>query len=206
MAIRKEKVNAKEIELKASIAELEELDKQYVQSYEALKKKCTIEEEDDQWYKWGKIRRWGFYMHMITDSRHKLESQGIHSTSSITPEIAYANMNSLLSVYQVYHPESKDYITSAKAFYKEVVKGKRNYAGIIVFAFKDDAVHPVLKIGDIITEYAGTTVKTYDEMKAAFKKHDNAKVKFIRWNNGEFEENTFDWEETGIVGLLDLTE
>ena len=54
--------------------------------------------------------------------------------------------------------------------------------------------------------YAGTTIKNYDEMKAAFKEYGNAKVEFIRLNDGKFEENTFDWEETGIVGLLDLTE
>ena len=206
LALRKEKINAQEVEIKASKAELEELDKKYVETYEALKRKCTIDEEDDQWYKWGKIRRWGSYLQMITDSRNQLESQGIRSTSSITPEMVYAEMNSLLSVYQTYHPESKEYVVPAKAFFKEVAKGKRGYAGIIVFAFKDDAVHPVLKVGDIIIAYAGTTIKNYDEMKAAFKEYGNAKVEFIRLNDGKFEENTFDWEETGIVGLLDLTE
>ena len=206
LAIRKEKVNAKAVEVKATRAELEKLDKQYVETYESLKNKCTIEETDDQWYMWGKIRRWGQYLNIITQSRKQLDAQGVRSTSSITPDIVYAEMNSLLTVYQTYHPEAKDYVSAAKLFYKEVSRGKREYAGVVVFAFKDDVKHPVLKVGDIITEYAGNTIKTYDELKSVYKEHGNAKASFIRLDGGEFIEKSFDWEETGIVGLLDLTE
>lgn len=206
LSIRQEKLKAKEVTVKATKAELEELDKQYVQAYEALKKKCTIEESDDQWYQWGKICRWGSFLHTITNSRKELESRGIRSTSSITPEILYADMNSLLSVYLTYHPEAKEYVGPAKAFYKEVSRGKREYAGVVVFAFKDEAKHSVLKVGDIITEYAGNAIKTYDDLKSAHKNHGNAKANFVRLDRGEFTEMSFDWEETGIVGLLDLTE
>ena len=57
LALRREKMNTKQVEVKASRAELEELDKQYIKTYESLKKKCTIEESDDQWYMGGKICR-----------------------------------------------------------------------------------------------------------------------------------------------------
>lgn len=206
LALRREKVNAKHVEIKASRAELEELDKQYIETYESLKKKCAIDESDNQWYMWGKIRRWGQYLNIITDSRKQLDAQGVRSTSSITPDIVYAEMNSLLTVYQTYHPEAKDYVTPAKYFFKEVSKGKREYAGVIVFAFKDDTQHPVLKVGDIITKYAGNTIKSYDDLKAAYKKYGNAKAVFVRLEGKEFTEMSLDWEETGIVGLLDLTE
>lgn len=206
MSIRQEKLKAKEVTDKATKAELKELDKQYVQAYEALKKKCTIEESDDQWYQWGKIRRWGSFLNMVTGSRKSLNSRGIRSTSSITPEILYADMNSLLSVYLTYHPEAKEYVGPAKAFYKEVSRGKREYAGVVVFAFKDEAKHSVLKVGDIITGYAGNAIKTYDDLKSAHKNHGNAKANFVRLDRGEFTEMSFDWEETGIVGLLDSTE
>lgn len=206
LSIRQEKLKAKEVTVKATKAELEELDKLYVETYEALKKKCTIEESDDQWYQWGKICRWGSFLHTITNSRKELESRGIRSTSSITPEILYADMNSLLSVYLTYHPEAKEYVGPAKAFYKEVFRGKREYAGVVVFAFKDEAKHSVLKVGDIITGYAGNAIKTYDDLKSAHKNHGNAKANFVRIDRGEFTEMSFDWEETGIVGLLDLTE
>lgn len=206
LAMRREKVKAKEVTVEATKAELAELDKQYVEAYEAMKKKCTIEENDDQWYKWGKIRRWGTFLMTIVDSRKELEAQGIRSTSSITPDIAYADMNSQLSVYQSYHPEAKEYVRSAKAFYRELSKGKRPYAGILVFGFKDNAVHPVLRVGDIIVEYNGKPVKDYEALKTAFKQSENAMTLFIRLVDGEFVEMNYQWEETGIVGFLDLTE
>ena len=206
LMLRKEKVAAKEVELKASQAQLEELDKQYLQAFESLKKKCTIEKSDDQWYKWGKICKWGTYLCTIAESRKQMEKQGIHSTSSITPDIAYAELNSLLSVYQTYHPESKGYVSAVKAFYKDVSKGERSCVGVLVFGFKDNAVHPTLKVGDIITTYAGKTIQSYDELKAAYKEHGDAKACIIRYQGGQFTELTLDWEETGIVGLLNLKE
>lgn len=206
LAMRREKVNAKKVHVEAMKAELAELDKQYVEAYEAMKRKCTIEESDDQWYQWGKIRRWGSFLVTIVDSRKELEAKGIRSTSSITPDIAYVDMNSQLTVYQSYHPEAKDYVASAKQFYRELSKGKRPYSGVIIFGFKDNAVHPVLKAGDIIIGYDGKAVKNYDELKAAFKQKENAQATFLRLVNGEFVEMEYQWEETGIVGFLELTE
>ena len=206
LALQREKVNAKKVTVEATKAELAELDKQYVEAYEAMKKKCTIEESDDQWYKWGKIRRWSSFLMTIVDSRAKLEKMGIHSTSSITPDIVYADLNSQLSVYQTYHPESKEYVQSAKVFYRELSKGKRPYAGVLIFGFKDDAVHPVLKVGDIVVGYNDKPIKDYEALKMAFKQSENSTAHFIRLIDGEFVEMNYQWEETGIVGFLDLTE
>lgn len=206
LSIRQEKMKAKEVTVKATKAELEELDKLYVETYEALKKKCTIEESDDQWYQWGKICRWGSFLHTITNSRKELESRGIRSTSSITPDIVYADMNSQLSVYLSYHPESKEYVASAKTFYRELSKGNRPYAGILIFGFKDNATHPVLKAGDIIVAYNGKSVKNYNDLKTAFKQSENGTVQFIRLVDGKFIDKDYLWEETGIVGFIELTE
>ena len=206
LSIRQEKMKAKEITVKATKAELEELDKLYVETYEALKKKCTIEESDDQWYQWGKVCRWGSFLHTITNSRKELESRGIRSTSSITPDIVYADMNSQLSVYLSYHPESQAYVASAKNFYRELSKGNRPYAGILIFGFKDNATHPVLKAGDIIVGYNGKSVKNYNDLKAAFKQSENGTVQFIRLVDGKFIDKDYLWEETGIVGFIELTE
>lgn len=206
LALRREKVKTKKMNLEATKAQLEELDKQYVEAYESLKKKCALEEEDDQWYKWGKIRRWGTNLAMLVDSRQKLLEQGIYSSSSITPEIAYAEMNSLLIVYQTYHPESKEYVASAKQFFREVSKAKRSYAGVVIFAFKDDTPHPFFEKGDIIVGYDGKQVKDYDAFKTLYKENNNARVSFLRLVNGEFEEHEELIAETDIVGFLDLTE
>ena len=206
LAIRKEKIKAKEVAVKASQAELEELDKQYVEVYNSLKEKCAIEQDDDQWYKWGKIRRWGNYLSMLVDSRQGLLAQGIYSTSSITPEVAYADMNSLLMVYQTYHPESTAYVSAAKQFFKEVSKAKREYRGVVIFAFKDDAKHPFFEIGDIIVGYNGRPIKDYDEFKAAYKENKSANVDFLRLIDGCFEDVNRSISDTDIIGFLDLTE
>lgn len=207
IAIRSEKIKAKEVAVSASRAELEELDKQYIQSYESLKKKCTIEEGDDQWYKWGKIRRFSTFLSMIVNSRKELKSQGIYSTSSITPEIVYADMNSLLTVYHTYHPESKEYVAPAKAFYREVSMGKRPYAGVLVFSFKYNELHPQLKVGDIIVEYEGAPVSTYESLKVLASENKEGALKLLRLENGELKEMKFDrLQRNDIVGFLDLIE
>lgn len=206
LAVRREKVKAKEVEVKASEAELDELDKQYIQVYESLKSKCTIEESDDQWYKWGKIRRWGNYLAMVVESRQKLLAQGIYSTSSITPEVAYADMNSILSVYQIYHPESVAYVASAKQFFYELSKGKRHYAGVVVFAFQDNVAHPVFKVGDIVVGYDEKPIKNYDEFVSAYKANNNGVVSFLRLVDGKFEEHNVQIADIDVVGMIDLTE
>ena len=206
LALRTEKVEAKRLQVEASKAELAELDKEYIKVYENLKTKCTIEAEDDQFYKWGKITRWGAYLAMLVESRQKLQAQGVYSTSSITPEVAYADMNSMLSVYQTYHPESKSYVPSAKQFFRELSKGTREYSGVIIFAFKDNLAHPFFQEGDIIVGYNGKRVKTYDDFKKAYKTNDSATVKFIRLTNGAFEEFEKPIADTDIIGFLNLTE
>ena len=206
LAMHKERVEAKEQLLEATKSELEELDRQYIEVYEALKKKCTLEEADDQWYKWGKIRRWGSYLSMLVQSRQELKDAGLYSTSSITPEVAYADMTTLLRVYQTYHPESASYVAAAKEFYHKVSKAERAYAGVVIFAFKDNAEHPFFKQGDIITAYNGNSIKSYEDLKSAFKTRKDGNVTYIRLQDGLFEEFTEILTDTDIIGFLDLTE
>ena len=206
LALQREKVEAKKVLLEANKAELEQLNKQYVQTYENLKNKCTLDETDDQWYKWGKIRRWGTFLAMLVESREDLKSQGIYSTSPITPDVAYADMNSLLSIYQTYHPESKEYIMATKKFFKEVSKSQRQYAGVIVFAFQNNMQHPFLKQGDIIVGYNGRLIKNYDELKSAYKIDNQGDIEFLRLVDDKFEVLKNKIDKIDIVGFLDLTE
>ncbi len=206
LAMRREKLATKEVMVNTMKDELEDIDKQYIQTYEKLKKKCAIEEEDDQWDKWGKIRRWGAFLSMIVESRQSLLSQGIYNTLSITPEVAYADMNSQLTVYQTYHPESKDYVAPTKQFFKELSKGERQYAGVIVFGFKDDAKHPFFKQGDIVVQYDGKQIKNYSEFKEAYRNNELGEVVFLRLIDGNFETIKKQISETDIVGFLELTE
>ena len=186
--------------------QLAELDKQYVANYETLKEKCTLEEEDDQWYKWGKIRRWGNFLNMLKDTRESLRKDGIYTTSSVTPEIAYADMVSMLNVYKTYHPESEPYADAAKYFFRQVSKGEREYAGVIIFAFKDNMSHPFFKIGDIVNGYDGQTIKSYDDLTKAYKTNPGGEVTYLRLENDRFVEYKTKIEAVDIIGFLDLTE
>ena len=127
-------------------------------------------------------------------------------TSSITPDVAYADMNSMLMVYQTYHPESKEYIASTKQFFREVAKGKRQYAGVVIYAIKDDVQHPIFNKGDIIIGYDGKQIKNREEFKVAYKANENGEVTFLRLTEGEFVEHKKQISDTDIVGFLDLTE
>ncbi len=143
---------------------------------------------------------------MLVKSRQELLSQGIYSTLSITPEVVYVDMNSLLTVYQTYHPESAAYVTSAKQFFKDISKNKREYRGVIIFAFKDDAKHPFFEVGAIIVGYNGKPIKTNEDFRAAYKTDNSGTVEFFRLIDGLFDEMKRPISDTDIVGFLDLTE
>lgn len=206
LAIKNEKAKAKKVEVKALRADIEELDRQYVESYKSLREKCTIDAEDGQWYKWGKIRRMGNFLSTIVESRKKLEAMGVYASSSITPEVVYAEINSLLTVYQSYHPESKEYATAAQLFYKAVARRKLPYAGTIIFGFKDDVQHNIFRKGDIIVKYGENQIKNNDELKAAYKKDSTATATYLRVVDGGLKEFETKIEKSEIIGFIELTE
>lgn len=206
LAQRRMKVEQQRESIEASKAKIEEMEREFVAMYEDLKNNCTIEENDDQWYKWGKICRMGAFLNLLVDSEKQLKSEGLYNTSVITPDVAYADISSMLSVYQTYHPESKNYVASAKQFFREVSKGKRQYAGIVIFAFKDDAQHPFLKQGDIIIQYDGQPIKYYNDLNNAYKNNPSGEITYLRLTNGSFEKHQKPLVQNDIVGYLNLAE
>ena len=206
LAQRRMKVEQQRESIEASKAKIEEMEREFVAMYEDLKNNCTIEENDDQWYKWGKICRMGAFLNLLVDSEKQLKSEGLYNTSVITPDVAYADISSMLSVYQTYHPESKNYVASAKQFFREVSNGKRQYAGIVIFAFKDDAQHPFLKQGDIIIQYDGQPIKYYNDLNNAYKNNPSGEITYLRLTNGSFEKHQKPLVQSDIVGYLNLAE
>lgn len=205
LALRKEKIEAKKQINEQKKAQLEELDKEYQKAYEELKANCAIEESDAKWYKWGKIVKFATFMEMVAQSREQLKIQGVHSTSSVTPDVAYAALASMLNTFKEYHPESAQLAESAKAYYKEVSTGRRRISGVIISAIKDDMTHPVHQVGDIIISMKGTPVANYDELKAAFKKEGAPEETFLRLSNGKLiEHHAEDIGPTDILGFSGL--
>lgn len=193
-------------EMMQQAAELQQLERQFIELYEKMKVQCTLEDKDDQWYKWGKIVHWGNFLSMLADSRKEQEAMGVPGFSSVTPEKAYADMNILLELFQAYHPDSKEYISPARLFYKEVSAGIRPYAGIIIFAFQNDQPHPFFEKGDIVIAYNERPIVTYDDLKTAYQADKNATVTFIRLQDDRFVEYQKPISDVDIVGFVGLTE
>lgn len=208
LANRVKAVEEKRAYVEEQKEKLAEIDRQYAETYRRMKEKCQLDENDEQSYMWGKIVHWAKFMNTIVESRKAMEAQGVYSTSSVTPEVALADMNSLLNCYQTYHPESKAYIPSMKAFYGDVVRGVRPLAGVLVFGFKDDAVHPLLKAGDIVVGRNGKDVAKYADLQEALKEKGDGSVVFLRPNaEGQLERHEEKMPDTKIlVGYMELTE
>lgn len=206
LGLREEKVKAKQVEVQASKAQLKELDRQYVVAYQSLIKKCTIDSTDEQWYQWGKICRLGSFLSLVIENRKDLARKGIESSSSITPQMIYKDIAEQLSIYQSYHPESEDYVRSAMLFYREVSESKREYAGVLVFAFKDAQTHPVLEVGDILVKYDNAPIVTYEDLRNAYKKDVSAEVTLLRIENGQFKTINTTLEKTDDIGFIELVE
>lgn len=206
LGLREEKVKAKQVDVQASKAQLKELDRQYVVAYQSLIKKCTIDSTDEQWYQWGKICRLGSFLSLVIENRKDLARKGIESSSSITPQMIYKDIAEQLSIYQSYHPESEDYVRSAMLFYREVSESKREYAGVLVFAFKDAQTHPVLEVGDILVKYDNAPIVTYEDLRNAYEKDVSAEVTLLRIENGQFKTINTTLEKTDDIGFIELVE
>lgn len=163
-------------------------------SYKKLKEACILNKEEYQQIQWNKILCMGNLL-----SEEKL-------SHPITPEIIYADIVSMLTIYQSYHPESKHYVASSKLFYKQVSEAKLPYAGVIIFAFKDNATHPFFKEGDIVIEYDNQKVKSHKDLSTLYKRNTAGNVVFLRLNNGKFDRLENKMEKVNIVGFLELTE
>lgn len=205
---RTEKLNADREYVALRKQELAELDRKYEASYNQLLAQCQLNEDDDPNYMWGKIVHWGRSLGTLVASRRAAEEQGVYSTSAVTPARALAEMNSLLSCYQTYNPESAVFIPSVKAFYQAVTAGRYPLKGVLIFGFKNDAVHPLYKAGDIVIERNGASVTNYSELTAAAKLTDGGgTVKFLRLEDGKLREHFEPVPKSDVlVGYMELTE
>ena len=191
-------------EMDAQLDELEaEAVKYETEFYNQMKAKSAIKDTDEQWQQWGKITVLATFMNDVALADNEDEIYLF-----ITPDRLYSDLLSMLSTYQAFHPEAQAYVSSAKAFYKEVSRAKLPFAGVLVFAFKDDVPHDIFKVGDIITAMNGIPVKNYDELKAAFKTEGgDGSVRFLRFDGKELvEHRSPSYGDTSIVGFLNLTD
>lgn len=204
---QREMVKAKQALVEKQKQDFEDFDKEYVEMYEGLKGKYQLEKDDDPNYMWKKIRLWSNLIPKNLESRKQIEQMGVDFTSSITLELILEDLNLLLADFETYYPPSKAFLPSVKAFYEEIAQSKRPMAGVLVFNFKDDEAHPLLKVGDIIVGRHGKRVVTYQDLQKALEEGGDGNVTYLRLSDGRLVEKTEKMPETTVLtGFMELKE
>ena len=147
-------------------------------------------------------------MNTIAESQRKTAEQGIAYNSPVTPQMALDDLNLLLDDYLKFHPEAAAYLPAMRAFYADVAQGRRPLGGVLVFGFKDDAVHPLLKPGDIVVERNRKPVNRYADLQKALSEGGDGTIAFLRLDNkGQLETFRTQMPDTKIlVGYMELRE
>lgn len=198
-----DEIASKESEFEAAVKQIEDV---LDQTYSDMINHFSFEETDDQWTKWGEIQRWGKFLSYLVESYANAKKDGYVLSSSVTPEKVLEKINQMLNAFQNQYADSKDYIPSVRAFFRDVSKGEREYAGVLVFAFSENKQHPFLKVGDIITTYNGVKLVSLETLKSEYQNTSDGLVIVDRLTKGHFESVTGKMEEPEIVGFLDIVE
>lgn len=201
-------LNAQKADVESKRAQLAEIERQYAETYQRMKDKCRLRPEDEQSYMWGKLMHWATFMNTIAESQRKTAEQGIAYNSPVTPQMALDDLNLLLDDYFKFHPEAAAYLPAMRAFYADVAQGRRPLGGVLVFGFKDDAVHPLLKPGDIVVERNRKPVNRYADLQKALSEGGDGTIAFLRLDNkGQLETFRTQMPDTKIlVGYMELRE
>lgn len=160
------------------------LDKNLNDAFAALKEECVFAPGENQYAKFIKTAYLGSYIPMVRGMQHDLYDDGYNFRFSLTVDSVYAETVRLLDAYEKEYPDTYDYVLSLKAFFKAVAKGECEYAGVLVYAFREGFVHPELKVGDIVLEYDGIVVKTIEELAKVYKAENDAPFTVLRLTNG----------------------
>ena len=186
---------------------IKELETSIEDTYSGLKENFSIADTDDQWTKWGKIVRWSKFMVTLIATFNDAEIDVYVLSTDVTPELVFMEIVQMLSDYQKQYAGSQDYVPSTRAFFKEVLNGEREYAGVLVTAINGDQQnHPFFKAGDIITEYNGVKVPTLETLNAEYKKSPDGTVTVDRLTDGHFVTVSGQMVEPERVAFLDLVE
>lgn len=125
----------------------------------------------------------------------------------IKPMAVYHDLCVQLDAFQRFHPEAKSFIPSVKQYYKQIAEGKRKLGGQLIFAFKDNAIHPIYKVGDIIVSRNGKLITDNASLANAVSVNKQGNVEVLRLVNGSLQLHQMDVPESNIlVGYMEVGE
>lgn len=188
-------------------AELAEETRKLLQVYEDLKNSCQLDPSDSDGHQWGKIVRMAKILSQSVESQNTARQQGIEDGAVIKPTVVYADLCDILDDYVSLHPNSEPYITPLRLYYNMVAEGKRTIGGQLIFAFKDDAKHPIYKVGDIIVKRNDTSITDYESLSSAVSKDKEGTVEFLRMEGSKLVLHKENLPETSVlVGYMEVGE
>lgn len=193
--------------VKQKKAELAEETKELMQLYEELKDNCQLKSSDADSYQWGKIIRMATVLNQSVEDKKMAQQQDLSTEIIINPSVVYADFCKILDDYIDLHPDSESYIYPLRLYYKMVSDGKRQLGGQLIFAFKDDAEHPLYKVGDIIVKRNDVAITDYESLSSAVSENKKGTVEFLRIENSKlvlYKENVP--ESSVLVGYLEVRE
>lgn len=205
--VAEERVSLKRELVEQKRAELAEETQKVLNVYEELKMNCKLKSSDSDGYQWGKVIRMARMLSKSVAENRAALQQGIESGSIIKPSVVYADLCTMLSDYTSFHPEAKTYITTMREYYKSIADGKYKLGGQLIFAFKDNARHPLYRVGDIIVKRNDQPITDYASLSAAVSKDKCGTVEFLRMEGSRLvlhKENVP--ESSVLVGYMEVGE
>ena len=199
-----ERVERKRGEVEEMRRSLTDAERKLREQYDGFKAKYTIEGQEDQYLKWGKICHIASYLDKTVHFNKERRAIGVEPTITDAEVLQY--LESQLDAYTRQYPGTKIYTDAAKAFYAEVAAGSRRADALIMMGTQHDLPHPLLHIGDIIVERNGVT--RLPDMKAlseAAKKDTPGTIRLLRLDGSRLREIACDFPHTDVkIGLLQL--
>ena len=159
---------------------MKRLDQSLNDTFNGMKEESVFAPGDNQYAKFLKSVYLGSFISSVREWQYQLYDDGYNFRFSLTSDSVYAETVRRLDAYEREFPDSHEYVLSLKAFFKAVAKGKCEYAGVLIYAFREGFTHPNLKVGDILVEYDGIVVKTIEELAKVYNAKNNASFTVLR--------------------------
>lgn len=199
----KQRINDLQEDVSQKRAQLSEMDKNIVNQFESFKKKFAIDGSEGQYLKWGKVCKAANHLALTVRFNKQRAAEGM--SPALTNEQTLDYVIDQLNAYQSYHPETRPYVTAAKAFYADVAAGKRPLEGMVIMGTQNDEEHPLLRIGDIVVELNGKIIDSAKSFDAASKISETGIIRFLRLENGVLREINAPYPKTKVnIGLMYL--
>lgn len=205
--ITQERIQTKRELVAQKKEELNEEQQKVLNIYNQVKSNCTLQESDSPGYQWGKIIRMAKMLANSVNSQQQALALNIAEGATIKPDMVYTDICSMLDDYVRFHSESLSYIEPLRLYYQLVSEGKQPLGGQLIFAFKDNATHPLFEIGDIVITRNGVQITNYASLIAAIKEDNRGYVEFYRMENHKLTLHKENFPETSVlVGYMEVGE